>query len=279
MAFTKPIMAKNVSLHKAACLLILAVVLLSHARLSIAQMVEKGLVSYWTFDKVDIEGDIAKDVWGKNDGKIVGPKIDTDLVNEALKFDGKDDYVNVTDFSSIDYAELTVEARFKVNQTTSNGLATQNQRDTGGGDFFNIYTSNNILRFGLRASDNKTWHQPNKPFTDTKKWHHFIAVYNGKKSFFYLDGELVAESSDFKICQDAENLVRIGSRSSDFGRPVDGWIDEVLIYNRGLSPKEVEQNFDAEGLAVRPKKASCDLGQAKSFQIAFQIEPINEKRC
>ena len=60
---------------------------------------------------------------------------------------------------------------------------------------------------------------------------------------------------------------------------MDGWIDEVLIYNRGLSTKEVEQNFDAEGLAVRPKKASCDLWQAKSFQIAFQIEPINEKRC
>ena len=131
---------------------------------------------------------MAKDVWGKNDGKIVGAKIDTGLVNEALKFDGKDDYVNVTDFSSIDYAELTVEARFKVNQTNSNGLVTQNQGDTGGGDFFNIYTSGNILRFGLRAKDNSTWHQPNKPFTDTKEWHHFIAVYNGKKSIFYLGG-------------------------------------------------------------------------------------------
>ena len=101
--------------------------------------------------------------------------------NKALSLDGKDDYVNVTDFSSIDYAELTVEARFKVNQTESNGLVTQNQGATGGGDFFNIYTSGSILRFGLRAKDNSTWHQPNKPFTDTKEWHHFIAVYNGKK--------------------------------------------------------------------------------------------------
>ena len=46
-----------------------------------------------------------------------------------------------------------------------------------------------------------------------------------KRASLYLDGELVAESSDFKICQDAENLVRIGRRSSDFGRPVDGWMD------------------------------------------------------
>ena len=64
----------------------------------------------------------------------------------------------------------------------------------------------------------------------------------------------MAESKEFKVCQDAENLVRIGSRSSDFGRPMDGWIDEMLIYNHGLSPKEVQQNFDAEGLAVRPQK-------------------------
>ena len=265
MKFTKSIIFKTVSLRQAICFLILAVALLSHARLAIAQVVEKGLVSYWTFDKADIEGDMAKDVWGKNDGKIVGAKIDTGLVNEALKFDGKDDYVNVTDCSSIDYAELTVEARFKVNQTNSNGLVTQNQGDTGGGDFFNIYTSGNILRFGLKAKDNSTWHQPNKPFTDTKEWHHFIAVYNGKKSIFYLDGKSVAESKEFKVCQDAENLVRIGSRSSDFGRPVDGWIDEVLIYNRGLSPKEVQQNFDAEGLAVRPqKKLAVTWGKLKA---------------
>ena len=86
MKFTKSIMAKNVSLHKAACLLILAVVLLSHARLSIAQMVEKGLVSYSTFDKVDIEGDIAKDVWGKNDGKIQGRIIGVKLDEQVKHF-------------------------------------------------------------------------------------------------------------------------------------------------------------------------------------------------
>ena len=85
-----------------------------------------------------------------------------------------------------------------------------------------------------------------------------------RASFIWMES-LVAESSDFKICQDAENLVRIGSRSSDFGRPVDGWIDEVLIYNRGLSPKEVQQNFDSEGLAVRPqKKLAVTWGKLKA---------------
>ena len=34
--------------------------------------VTDGLVSYWTFDQQDIDGKRAKDVWGKNNGTIVG---------------------------------------------------------------------------------------------------------------------------------------------------------------------------------------------------------------
>lgn len=48
-------------------------------------IVTDGLVSYWTFDREDIAGDPVKNVWGKNDGKIVGaPKIVAGQVKEAL---------------------------------------------------------------------------------------------------------------------------------------------------------------------------------------------------
>ncbi|MCG9132185.1 LamG domain-containing protein [Candidatus Poribacteria bacterium] len=59
--------------------------------------VTDGLVSYWTFDQRDIIDDTARDVWGKNDGTIVGdPKLVTGRVNSALEFDGFGDYVNLT---------------------------------------------------------------------------------------------------------------------------------------------------------------------------------------
>ncbi|MCG8622435.1 MAG: hypothetical protein MJE68_10630, partial [Proteobacteria bacterium] len=52
-------------------------------------IVTDGLVSYWTFDEKDIAGFTAKDVWGENDGRIVGdPKIVDGQVGEALEFDG-----------------------------------------------------------------------------------------------------------------------------------------------------------------------------------------------
>ncbi|MFQ6043058.1 MAG: LamG-like jellyroll fold domain-containing protein [Candidatus Poribacteria bacterium] len=67
------------------------------------------------------------------------------------------------------------------------------------------------------------------------------------------------------MCEDAENLVRIGSRASDFARPLDGLIDEVLIYSRALSQAEVEQNFNSEGLAVvsSKQKLAISWGEIK----------------
>lgn len=65
--------------------------------------VTDGLVSYWTFDRQDIDGDIVNDVWGKNNAKRIGARKVNGRVNGALEFDGIDDYVNLTnlgDFGS-----------------------------------------------------------------------------------------------------------------------------------------------------------------------------------
>ncbi len=65
--------------------------------------VTDGLVSYWTFDRQDIDDNIVKDVWGKNNAKRVGARKVGGRVNGALEFDGIDDYVNLTnlgDFGS-----------------------------------------------------------------------------------------------------------------------------------------------------------------------------------
>jgi len=60
-------------------------------------IVTDGLVSYWTFDQADIIGNTVKDVWGENDATIVGtPSIVNGHLEDALKFDGIKDYVNLT---------------------------------------------------------------------------------------------------------------------------------------------------------------------------------------
>ncbi len=60
-----------------------------------AELVTEGLVSYWTLDEADIDGNIAKDTAGPNDGTIYGDPVTAEgKVGETLQFDGVDDYVD-----------------------------------------------------------------------------------------------------------------------------------------------------------------------------------------
>jgi hypothetical protein len=59
------------------------------------------LVSYWNFNKGNIQGETVKDVWGENDGTIKGdPKTVEGKFGEALEFGG-DDLVEVPDAESL----------------------------------------------------------------------------------------------------------------------------------------------------------------------------------
>ncbi len=76
------------------------------------RVVTDGLLSYWTFDRHQIVGRKVKDVWGENDGTIVGnPKVVKGYVREALKLDGPRDYVNLTNLG--DFGTQIGEATFE----------------------------------------------------------------------------------------------------------------------------------------------------------------------
>ncbi|MBC8507914.1 MAG: hypothetical protein H8D34_23855, partial [Chloroflexi bacterium] len=65
-----------------------------------ADIVEDGLVSYWSFD--NIAGDTVEDAWGDNDGTMFdGPEIVDGKYGKALKFDGQNG-VEFPDSDSLD---------------------------------------------------------------------------------------------------------------------------------------------------------------------------------
>lgn len=59
-----------------ATIFVMAVLIILALQVSTAKgaVVTEGLVSYWTLDEAHIEGDTVKDVWGKNDGTIMGDR-------------------------------------------------------------------------------------------------------------------------------------------------------------------------------------------------------------
>jgi len=76
--------------------------------------VTDGLVSFWTFDKEDISGKTVNDIWGDNDGTMVGkPELVDGKIDQALSFNGTSDMVEVPgndDLTQIGTDSVTAEA-------------------------------------------------------------------------------------------------------------------------------------------------------------------------
>ena len=99
-------------------------------------------------------------------------------------------------------------------------------------------------RFNLRV--NGTTRYPNTGVTvPLNGWHHLVGTYDGSEVAIYLDGvkqgsvaatgSIDTYGTDFAIGRDIS--------MSNNGEAFDGYIDDVRIYNRGLSASEVRQLY------------------------------------
>ena len=75
-------------------------------------------------------------------------------------------------------------------------------------------------------------------------WHHLAGTYNGTTFALYVDGVLAASVSRSGAITTNSAAVSIGNKDS-LDRPFSGSLDEVRIYNRGLSAAEVTSDMNA----------------------------------
>ena len=220
-----------------------------------------GLVGYWSLDSATISGDTVEDIWGDNDGVVSGALTPSaGRVGEALAFDGLTEIeIEGTDALNLNGSDsFTVMAWMNpdsdspvdgvvegccgsvVAQRDVDGWALRyDGRNPGAEMEFIVHTAswNGDAGFGA-------------PQFPADEWHHLAGVLDGGNMALYLDGALLMENPD------AGALASLGSEM-EIGRAGDGGfiglIDEVAIYNRGLSAGEIAGNFGAGGLvAVEP---------------------------
>ena len=239
-------------------------------------VVTDGLVSYWTFDKQDIAGGTVKDVWGENDGKIVGdPKIVDGQVGEALEFDGSDDYVNLTNLGDFGEKvgastfEAWVKTSFKKDWTTLFKVLDQGCNmawaiDVNRSAKAGFPLAEDIVHYYVRqksaAGCNAIAVEIEFPLSDGK-WHHIVfgIVDPGKSEVsIYMDGEpqeiIVGDAKKLDTFIPFVEPVYIGAANNrgNVERHFPGIIDEVRIYDRPLTADEVTRNFESKiGLAVQ----------------------------
>jgi len=165
------------------------------------------------------------------------------LMGNVLRFDGVNDYVELTEPLSIFSSSFTVSMWVKVPSDASGRVGVLlGDYGLGGANInFEIHSSGQ-LRFywngdpnvyGARDLRDDTWH--------------FIAFVRDKEGstvYGYVDGEVDLEYSGSIDDKTATVAHRIG-RDSRTGDPVfEGSIDEVAIFNRALTQAEIQTNMD-----------------------------------
>jgi hypothetical protein len=202
--------------------------------------------AYWQFDEVS--GLSAADSVGPNTGSLqnmVGNEWSGGKLNNALYFDGTDDFVDFGNDLSIDIRnKLTVQAWF-YSETTDEYRGIVSSGAPGSYVDWGIYTYTSFpgsLRMGIR---NPTFTGQTISSTNAFSmfnWHHGAFTFDGNtgSAIIYIDGQ--PRSSTFPtgdIQTTAGWITRVGrDRSATIS--FQGMIDEVAIYNDVLTPAEIQ---------------------------------------
>ena len=112
------------------------------------------------------------------------------------------------------------------------------------------------------------FHDASIPVT-REEWVHVASVFNGEDIKLYVNGEESAVSAAAGTIPDGSRTLTIGDSMGDtwmHTRFFIGGIDEVRIYDRVLTPEEVEAAMPPIELAVQPAgKLASTWGRIKDF--------------
>jgi hypothetical protein len=201
-----------------------------------------GLVAAYSFSEGS--GTTTSDRAGKgNTGTLAGATWTTaGQAGRALSFDGVNDRVNVNDAASLDLTGgMTLEAW--VYPTALSGWRTVVLKEMAGG-----------LVYALYAHDNAPWPAAYVRLSGVEvgvtgvsplplnAWTHLATTYDGTTLRLYVNGVEAGSQAGGGAIQVSTGRLRVGGNAV-WGEWLAGRIDEVRIYNRALSPAEIQADM------------------------------------
>ncbi len=201
------------------------------------------LVGWWKFDNdfLDWSGN-------GNDGICSAgcPTPTTGKVGSALYFDGNGSIdagngarLNIT-------GNITIEAWVKPAKLATQYIVKKATNDATNGYELSLASSGKaFFRFNQRASSNtyRVDSAINYPSNNTT-WVHLVGIYNGTQLQIYLNGHLSNNKSGSSNISSNTNNLKIGG--PDGTAFYKGSIDDVRIWNRALTPQEVEAFYNGQ---------------------------------
>ncbi|MFA8344245.1 MAG: LamG-like jellyroll fold domain-containing protein, partial [Rhodothermaceae bacterium] len=210
-------------------------------------MLEANTTYYWRVDEKNKLFTTTGELWSFTTGAGI-----LDTSNNALNFDGVDDFVNCGNDASLQITgrEITIEAwvnaeTFKAE--TWQGVILAKDQGGAGSDFGYMLRCGKDGRVNFNVG-NGQWNEIETQGLKIKlnTWHHVAGVMEGGYMRIYIDGKEEAKkalySTTVKNAANA-NLI-IGDSPAFPGRVFDGKIDEVRIWNKGRTAEQINTTMN-----------------------------------
>lgn len=242
-------------------------------------VIEDGLIGYWSFDKDTVKGNTVMDIWGNQDAEMIGKlEIVPGKFGEAVQLGGgAGARVQMTDDikkAELPTEEMTIELWAWDEQFIEWGGYVVAVQDNGAFEKgWLLGTRWKAFSFALSSEDaddgdGLLTYLNAANASEMNKWYHVVGTYDSKEMKIYVNGKLEGTSGvqSGPINYPDRIFFSIGAYKDDNEDFVHkGMLDEVRLYDRALSEKEVLSNMEAEGLAVEPAgKLSLTWGQIKA---------------
>lgn len=181
---------------------------------------------------------------------LLGSVSGVNAQQNALHFDGTDDYIQTTYPGVLGNAPRTVEAWIKLPTTTSGeNLVTTWGSDNVNGGRFTVRINNVSGLYKLRI-ENKGGGINGTVTLSDGNWHHIAVTYDNSLSTnkykLYVDGSLDTQG-DISTATNTVALTNmiIGRRiNPSFGGYFNGSIDEVRVWDKALTLAEIQANIN-----------------------------------
>jgi PKD repeat protein len=199
-----------------------------------------GLVAAYGFEEAS--GSTVADASSKgNHGKIKeAVRINSGRYGKALKFDGVNDWVTVNDNASLDLSSsMTLEAWVYPQSVT--GWRTVILKEKWGDAVYYLDSSNDAKLPNSGINNGGVKEIQGATPLPLNQWSHLASTYDGQYHRLYVNGIEVAKRAQNGLIQQSDGALRIGGNSV-WGEYFQGYIDEVRIYNRALTPTEINSN-------------------------------------
>jgi hypothetical protein len=178
-------------------------------------------------------------------------------IGNAFQFDGIDDYVDTSFGKDVSYPNgISIQAWVKSAETGNSALVTSRGEGSGASSKFLGVNAGHInpgtpdevrgvpgMNLGMGNPAEYYTVTANTTINDNE-WHHVLGSYDGSSLLsIYVDGVQVSRSVTVSQTAESFDVFKIGwddFLASEEGRWFTGLIDDVRIWNRALSPVEVD---------------------------------------